>query len=245
MKNILLVVTCLATTSSFAQLSKYKKAITKPLNTVQQAVMPKKDSLSTNDIIGGLKEALNKGIEKGTTQLSAMDGFFANAAIKILMPPEAEKVEAAVRKVGMGSQVDAAVLNMNRAAEDACKTAAPIFINAIKNMNFTDAMGIFKGSDNAATTYLQNQTTTELTNAFKPIIEQALIKIDATKLWNTIFSNYNRFSFKKVNTDLTGYVTEKALSGIFYQLAIEEQKIRKDPAARTTDILKNVFGKKG
>ena len=244
MKIILLTLVCLISANSNAQFKQIKKSVSKPFSSVQQVIAPKKDSLSNNDIISGLKEALNKGIEKGTAQLSAADGFFGNAAIKILMPTEAEKVETAARKLGMGSQVDAAVLNMNRAAEDACKTASPIFVNAIKNMNFADVMGIFRGNDNAATNYLQKQTTNELTSAFKPIIEQALIKIDATKLWNTIFSNYNKFSFKKVNTDLTAYVTEKALTGIFYQLAIEEQKIRKDPAARTTDILKNVFGKK-
>jgi len=243
MKNLLLATACLLTASSFAQFGQFKKAISNPISSVQQVLSPKKDSLSTNDVIGGLKEALNKGIEKGTTQLSAVDGFFANAAIKILMPPEANKVEDGLRKIGMGNQVDAAILNMNHAAEDACKTASPIFINAIKNMSFADAWSIFRGSDNAATNYLQKQTTNELTNAFKPIIEQALIKIDATKHWNTLFTNYNRFSLKKVNPDLTAYVTEKALSGIFYQLAIEEQKIRKDPAARTTDILKNVFGR--
>ncbi len=160
------------------------------------------------------------------------------------MPAEAEKVESSLRKIGMGKQVDEAILNMNRAAEDACKTAAPIFVNAIKNMNISDAWGILKGDDNAATNYLQKQTNTELNNAFKPIIETALNKIDATKHWNTIFSNYNRFSFNKVNPDLIAYVTEKALSGIFYQLAIEEQKIRKDPAAQTTELLKKVFGGK-
>ena len=133
---------------------------------------------------------------------------------------------------------------MNRAAEDACKTASPIFITAIKNMSFSDAWGILKGGDKAATNYLQKQTITELTNSFKPVIEQALNKIDATKYWNTLFSNYNRFSFNKVNPDLTAYVTEKALSGIFYQLALEEQKIRKNPAAQTTDLLKKVFGGK-
>ncbi len=243
MKNIALAATLLITTSSFAQFEQLKKVVSKPLDEVKNVVSPKKDSLSTNDVIGGLKEALNKGIEKGTTQLSAIDGFFGNAAIKILMPPEAVKVEESLRKVGMGNQIDAAILNMNRAAEDACKTAMPIFVNAIKNMNFTDAWAIFKGNDTAATSYLQKQTTTELTNSFKPIIEQALVKIDATKYWNTLFSNYNRFALKKVNPDLTAYVTEKALSGIFYQLAIEEQKIRKDPAARTTEILKNVFGR--
>ena len=114
----------------------------------------------------GLKEALNVGIEKGTKQLSAADGFFADAAIKILMPPEAQKVEASLRKVGMGNQVDAAILNMNRAAEDACKTASPIFVTAIKNMSFTDAWNIFRGNDNAATSYLQNQTTTRINQLF-------------------------------------------------------------------------------
>ena len=225
---------------NFAQFNQFKKAVSDYKNTVS----PKKDSLSTGTIIDGLKEALNKGISDGTKQLSAVDGFFTNAALKILMPVEAEKVETSLRKIGMGKQVDEAILNMNRAAEDACKIAAPIFVNAIKNMNISDAWGILKGSDNAATTYLQKQTNTELTKAFKPIIETALDKIDATKHWNTIFTNYNRFSFNKVNPDLTAYVTEKALSGIFYQLAIEEQKIRKDPTAQTTELLRKVFGGK-
>lgn len=243
MKKILLATTCLFTTSLFAQFDQFKKAVSKPLSSVQNILNPKKDSLSTNDVVSGLKEALSVGINKGTKQLSAADGFFKDAAIKILMPPEATKVEESLRKVGMGSQVDAAILNMNRAAEDACKTASPIFVNAIKNMTFADAWNILRGSDNAATSYLQKQTTTELTNQFRPIIDQALAKIDATKHWNTLFTNYNKFSFNKVNPDLAGYVTEKALSGVFYQLAIEETKIRKDPAARTTDILKSVFGK--
>ncbi|MFY7965652.1 MAG: DUF4197 domain-containing protein [Chitinophagaceae bacterium] len=243
MKNILLVSTCLFTTSVFAQFGDLKKAIAKPLGSVQNVLNPKKDSLTTSDVVSGLKEALNVGIDKGTKQLSAVDGFFKDAAIKILMPPEAVKVEESLRKVGMGNQVDAAILNMNRAAEDACKTASPIFVNAIKNMSFADAWAILRGDDKAATNYLQKQTSAELTNAFRPIIEQALTKIDATKHWNTIFSNYNKLTFNKVNPDLAAYVTEKALSGIFYQLAIEEIKIRKDPAARTTEILKSVFGK--
>jgi len=244
MKKILFLATILACKTTVAQFDQFKKAIAKPLDNVQKAISIKKDSsLSTNDVIGGLKEALNKGIEKGTKQLSATDGFFGNNAIKILMPAEAVKVEERLRKVGMGNQVDAAILNMNRAAEDASKTAATIFINAIKNMNFADAWAILRGHDNAATSYLQKQTTAELTNAFRPIIAEALAKIDATKYWNTLFTNYNRFSFDKVNPDLIAYVNEKALSGLFYQLAIEEGKIRKDPAARTTDILKNVFGK--
>ncbi len=240
MKKIIIVCTLFFSLQSFGQFDQLKKAA----SGVKNIFSPKKDSLSTGTVIDGLKEALNKGINDGTKQLSAVDGFFTNAALKILMPPEAEKVESSLRKIGMGKQVDDAILNMNRAAEDACKTAAPIFINSIKNMNFADAFGILRGGDNAATTYLQKQTNTELTNAFRPVIETALDKIDATKHWNTIFSNYNRFSFNKVNPDLAAYVTEKALSGIFIQLAIEEQKIRKDPAAQTTELLKKVFGGK-
>ena len=240
MKNIFIISTLLFSLQSFGQFDQLKKAA----SGVKNIFAPKKDSLSTGTVIDGLKEALNKGISDGTKQLSAVDGFFTNAALKILMPVEAEKVETSLRKIGMGKQVDEAILNMNRAAEDACKTAAPIFVNAIKNMNISDAWGILKGSDNAATTYLQKQTNTELTKAFKPIIDTALKKINATKHWNTIFNNYNRFSFNKVNPDLTAYVTEKALSGIFYQLAIEEQKIRKDPAAQTTELLRKVFGGK-
>ncbi len=218
--------------------------INNPLKKIQEAVSkPKNDSLSTPTVISGLKEALNLGVQKGTQKLSAVDGFFGNAALKILMPPEAQKVEQSLRKLGMNKQVDDAILNMNRAAEDACKQAAPIFLNAIKQMNFADAMSILKGGNNAATQYLQNSTTAALTEAFKPVIQKALDKIDATKHWNTIFSNYNRFSIQKVNPDLTAYVTEKALSGIFFQLAAEEEKIRKDPAARTTEIFKTVFGK--
>lgn len=218
--------------------------INNPLKKVTEAVAgTKKDSLSNSTVIDGLKEALNVGIQKGTAQLSAVDGFFGNATLKILMPPEAQKVEQSLRKVGMNKQLDDAILNMNRAAENACKQAAPIFLNAIKQINFTDATNILRGGNNAATQYLQNTTTLALTTAFKPVIQTALDKIDATKHWNTIFSNYNRFALQKVNPDLTAYVTEKALSGIFIQLAIEEEKIRKDPAARTSEILKTVFGK--
>jgi hypothetical protein len=243
MKKIIFITSSLVVVNSYAQFGDLKKAIGKPKEALQSITGAKKDSsLTTNDLIGGLKEALNKGIEKGTSQLSAVDGFNGNELVKVLLPDEAKKVEEKLRSVGMGKQVDEAILSMNRAAEDATKTAAPIFLNAIKNMSFADAWAIFRGNDNAATNYLKQQTTNSLTTAFRPIIEEALQKTGATKHWNTIFSNYNKFSFNKVNPDLTAHVTEKAMSGIFYQLAIEEGKIRKDPAARTTDILKNVFG---
>ncbi len=199
-------------------------------------------SLSTTEIVSGLKQALTVGSENSSNKLSAVDGFFANAAIKILMPPEAEKVENTLRSLGLGSVVDKAILSMNRGAEEAAKSAAPIFINAIKQMTITDAIGILRGGDLAATNYFKEKTTTTLTEAFEPVIVQALAKVDATKYWNDVFTVYNKFSAKPVTTDLTAFVTSKAIDGIFYQVGLEEQKIRKDPAARITDLLKKVFG---
>jgi hypothetical protein len=198
-------------------------------------------SLSTDEIASGLKEALSVGAEKAGNSLSSLNGFFANAAIKILMPDEAKKVEEKLRAIGLGEQVDDAILSMNRAAEDAAKSAAPIFVNAIKQMSIKDAAGILKGGDFAATDYLKDKTTASLTASFKPVIEKSLEKVNATKYWNTVFSAYNKFALKKINPDLTAYVTEKALNGIFYQVGQEEQKIRKDPLARTSDLLKKVF----
>ena len=200
-----------------------------------------KSVLSSEEIISGLKEALTVGSERSANKLSAVNGFFKDAAIKILMPAEAQKTEKTLRNLGMGKQVDNAILSMNRAAEDAAKSAAPIFINAIKGMSFQDALGILKGSDNAATIYLKDKTALSLTEAFRPVIESSLAKVGATKHWNTVFTTYNKFSADKVNPDLSAYVTEKALAGIFFQVAQEEQKIRKDPMARTSDILKKVF----
>lgn len=202
-----------------------------------------KDTLSANTIASGLKEALQEGTKRGVSKLATADGFFRDAAIKILMPAEAQKVELKLRAMGLGKQVDNAILGMNRAAEDASKNAAPIFINAIKQMSIQDAYGILKGGDFAATNYLKNKTTNNLTEAFRPVIEQSLANVNATKYWNTLFTTYNAFSTQKVNTDLSAYVTERALTGIFYQVSLEEQKIRKDPAAQTTALLKKVFGK--
>lgn len=199
--------------------------------------------LSSDQIAAGLKEALSIGAQNGSQRLSAVDGFFKDAAVKILLPAEAQKVEKTLRNLGMNKLVDDAILSMNRAAEDAAKSAAPIFVNAIKQMTISDALGILKGNDQAATSYLKDKTTNPLTEAFRPVIENSLKKVDATKYWNTLFTTYNKFSLNKVNPDLSAYVTEKALTGIFYQVGQEEQKIRKDPMARTTDLLKQVFGK--
>lgn len=213
---------------------------------LQQVANNLPDSGDTNSnqqkIVQGLKQALTIGTQNSTNKLSAVDGFFADAAIKILMPPEAQDVEKTLRRFGLGSLVDKTVLSLNRAAEDAAKSATPIFVNAIKQMTITDALGILRGGDFAATNYFKQKTTNALTQAFKPVISKSLNKVDATKYWSDIFTAYNRFSTKKVETDLTAYVTQKAIDGIFYEVGLEEQKIRKDPAARVTDLLKQVFG---
>ena len=158
------------------------------------------------------------------------------------MPPEAQNVEKTLRRFGMGNLIDKTILSLNRAAEDAAKSAAPIFIDAIKQMSISDAIGILKGGDFAATDYFKQKTTAALTAAFKPVISKSLEKTNATKYWSDVFTAYNRFSSKPVNTDLTAYATQKAIDGIFYEVRLEEQKIRKDPAARVTDLLKQVFG---
>ena len=201
-------------------------------------------NLSNDDIINGLKEALRVGTDSSTKKLSKLNGFFSDAAIKVLMPEEAKKVEKTLRSFGMGAMVDKAVLSMNRAAEDAASGVGNIFWTAIKGMSITDGIKILRGGDFAATDYLKLITTKELTEKFRPVIEASLVKVDATKYWKDMFTTYNKFSSNQVNTDLTAYVTERALSGLFYNISLEEQKIRKDPAAQVTDILKKVFGGK-
>lgn len=197
---------------------------------------------NTLQIAAGLKEALTIGTQNSANRLSAPNGFFANALLKILMPPEAQKVENTLRNVGLGSVVDKAVLAMNRGAEEAAKSATPIFVNAIRQMSITDAIGILRGGDFAATNYFKQKTTAALTSAFRPVITDALGKVNATRYWADVFSMYNKFSKTPVNTDLTAYVTERAIDGIFHEVGLEEQKIRRDPAARVTELLKTVFG---
>ncbi len=200
--------------------------------------------ISNSEMITALKDALTQGINKGADKVSVTDGYFKNMAIKILMPEEAKTVESKLRQLGMGSLVDNAILSMNRAAEQAAKESKPIFINAIKNMTITDAVSILKGSDDAATNYLKLNTSTQLTEKFSPIIKKALDNTQATKYWSDIFTNYNKIpGVQKINPDLSKYVTQKALEGLFKMIAEEEFAIRKDPIARTTDILKKVFGK--
>ena len=198
-------------------------------------------NITTTEAVQGLKQALELGTDSATFHLSLLNGFYKDDMIKILMPPEAESVEKTLRSVGLGSLVDKAVLSMNRAAEDATKYVGNIFLNAIKLMTIQDAFGILRSGDHAATDYLKQKTTAQLTVAFTPIVSKSLNYTDATKYWKDIFTAYNKFSNKPVNTDLTAYVTQKALDGLFYHIALKEQEIRKDPAARITDILKKVF----
>ncbi len=205
-----------------------------------------KPGLSTDDIANGLKEALQKGAQTGTQKLSSTGGFLENAALKIIMPPEAQKIESTLRKLGFNKLVDDMIVTMNRAAEDACKTAIPIFTSAIKEMTITDGINILRGSDTSATAYLRTKTNIALTQSFSPIIKTSLDKVNATKNWEKIITTYNSIPLigKKMNPDLVGYVTDKSLSGIYTEIASQEKDIRANPAARTTDLLRKVFEKK-
>ena len=239
MKKIVFVAIAIITFSSTLQAQSLKDLLKKTTSS------PNFSGLTTDEVGKGLKEALSIGVKKGAEQLSNVDGFLGNAAVKILMPPEAIKAEEKLRALGFGNQVDEAIVRMNRAAEDAAKSAAPIFVNAITSMSITDAFGILKGGDSAATTYLKSKTTTPLIAAFAPVINSSLEKVGASQIWAALFDKYNKIPFiKKVNPDLKGYVTDRALSGMFYQVAQEEAKIRNNPAAQTTDLLKKVFGTK-
>ncbi len=204
-----------------------------------------KSSLSEEQIGKGLKEALTKGVEKGVDRVSKPDGFFKDQAIKVLMPPSAKKVEDKLRAVGQGKKVDAAIESFNRAAEDASIQAKDIFMQVITSMTLTDVKNILSGKDDAATNFLREKTKQELYNKFEPIIQSSLNKVGATKHWETVMGSYNKLPFvKKVNPNLKEYVTNKAIEGLFVQIAKEEKAIRNNPKSRTTDLLKKVFAKK-
>jgi hypothetical protein len=194
------------------------------------------------DIASGLKEALNKGITQQVSKLTAVDGFYKNEAVKILMPEELQKVDATLRKIGLGSLADEGIKVMNRAAEDAVKEATPIFVSAVKNMSFTDAKNILLGNESAATTYLQKGTNTALYAKFNPVIKSSFEKVGADVVWKNIINKYNTIPFvKKVNPDLTDYTTNQALAGVFKMIAVEEKDIRTNINARNTPLLQKVF----
>lgn len=203
-------------------------------------------SLSNDEVIAGLKEALGKGAESSVSKGSAIDGFWKDDRIRIPFPTEAEKMRTTLNGMGMSKQVNEFELTMNRAAEEAAKEALPILRDAIMGMSVGDGFAILKGGDEAATNYLREKTTATLVQRFRPIVEQATQKVALTSYWTPLTSAYNKAGMfaggKAVDTDLDGYVTQKAIDGLFVLVAQEEIKIRQDPMARTSDLLKKVFG---
>jgi hypothetical protein len=202
-----------------------------------------KGGLTEKDAADGIREALVKGTGNSVALVSKVDGYFLNPEIKIPFPENEKTIESKLRAIGLGSKVDEMILTINRAAEDASKSAQPIFVSAITGMNISDALQIIKGKNDAATQYLSKTTTPELKTKFSPVIKSSLDKVDATRMWAELITAYNQLPFvTKKNPDLTAYVTDKAISGLFTMIAKEELKIRQNPAARTTELLKKVFG---
>ncbi len=194
------------------------------------------------DIGAGLKEALHKGATEQVSKLTATDGFYKNEAVKILMPAELQKVDKTLRKMGMSNLADDGIKALNRAAEDAVKEATPIFVSAIKNITINDAKSILMGNDNAATVYLQSSTSKPLYQKFSPVVQQSIEKVGADVIWASIIKKYNSIPLvTKVNPDITDYVTNKALEGVFKMITVEEKNIRNNLDSRTSDLLKKVF----
>ena len=224
-----------------------------PAASFSQVTLPKilsgnktASGVTENEAGQGIKEALSKGVTNAVLNLNRTDGFFGSEFYKMLLPPDAKKVEKTLRSLGMGAQVDKAILSINRGAEDAVAFAKPIFVDAIKHMTLTDALNIIKGSKDAATNYFKEKTKEKLITAFAPSVKTSLDKADATKYYSDIITSYNNLptTFKKINPDLTSYVVGKAVDALFDQVAKEEANIRANPLARTSDILKKVFGAK-
>jgi hypothetical protein len=198
--------------------------------------------LTNSEVISGLKEALTVGTNNSTSLTSKLDGFYKNPELFIPFPPSAIKVKEKVESLGLKPQTDKFILTLNRAAEVASKEAAPIFMNAIMGMSISDGFSILRGGDNAATAYLKEKTSGQLKIKFNPIVKNAITQVEVTKYWNPLINTYNKLPFiEKQNPDLADYVTRKAMDGLFLMIEKEEKKIRKDPLARVTDILKRVF----
>ena len=232
MKKVVLLVSSFFCLSSCADLQSV-------MNSTQQS-----GALSSVDISNGLKQALELGIAQGVDLLSQKDGYYGNSLAKILFPEPLQKVDNTLRSIGLGSLADEGVKLLNRAAEDAVTEAKPIFINAVKNLSFSDATAILTGGKNAATDYLKKTTTQSLIQAFSPKIQASLGKVGADQVWSGIIDKYNAVPLvTKVNPDLTSYVTEKAIDGLFLQIAQKEEDIRTNIGSRTTPLLQKVFAK--
>ena len=206
--------------------------------------LPAGTGITDAEAAQGIREALNQGVDKGIGFLNKTDGFFGNEAYKLFLPPDAKKIENALRTIGMGNMVDKAILQINRAAEDAVGYAKPIFVDAIKEMTISDAINIVRGQSDAATNYFRQKTTEKLNAAFTPVIKNSLDKLSATKYYADVVNSYNTLptTFNKINPDLPSYVVGKAVEALFDRIAKEEANIRENPVARTTEILKKVFG---
>ncbi len=199
-------------------------------------------TISNADIASALRQALDKGIDQQVTKLTLEDGFFKNELVKIGLPSELQKVDKALRDIGLGKLADQGLKTLNRAAENAVKEATPIFVDAVKGITFNDAKNILLGNDNAATHYLQNGTSDALYGKFSPVIKNSFTKVGADKIWENIITKYNTIPFvRKVNPDLTDYVTQEALKGVYTMIAVEEKEIRTKVSSRTTTLLQKVF----
>lgn len=211
---------------------------------LQNAVnsLPSNTGLDAATIASGLREALDNGIDKQVTKLTQKDGYYKNNLVKILLPQELQKVDKTLRNIGLGSLADEGLKVLNRAAEDAVKEATPIFINAVKEITFADAKNILLGSDTAATSYLENKTTNALYQRFNPVIKKSFSKVGADKVWSNIIKKYNSIPLtNNVNPDLTDYVTNEALEGVYKMIGKEEKQIRNNIGSRTTNLLRQVF----
>ncbi len=236
MKKIVIISSALVLLVSCAEM-------TKVMEDVNSAMETGDTPLSNGEVISGLKEALTIGTNNSTALTSKLDGYYKNPEIFIPFPEEAIKVKQKVEDLGMKKQVDEFVMTMNRAAETASKEATPIFVNAVKEMTIADGFAILKGDDNAATMYLKDKTSSQLKIKFNPVVKNAIEKVHVTKYWNPVINTYNKIPFiEKQNPNLDDYITTKAMDGLFIMIEKEEKKIRKDPLARVTDILKRVFG---
>lgn len=242
MKQKWIIPAMLLVFTSCASQAQFKTKLGKVLEKVQSS----SGVLSEGDIAAGLKEALNVGVSNGSASASKVDGFFKNELIKLAIPPEAQKVAETLRKMGLGSEVDKFTLSLNRAAEDAAKKSKPIFVKAVTSMTITDAVSILKGQDDAATVYLKKTTNDELFKTFFPVVDSTLRINKATQYYSDLVNVYNQIPLvKKVNPNLKEYATQKTIDGLYILIAQEEKKIREDPMARVSDLLKKVFSQAG
>lgn len=213
-------------------------------NELQQVVnqIPTNGGVNNLEIAQGLREALNLGIDRQVSKLTQTDGFFKNELVKIMLPEDLQKVDKTLRDIGLGKLADEGLKVLNRAAEDAVKEATPIFIDAVKGITFNDAKNILLGENDAATQYLTSTTEKALYAKFSPVIKNSFDKVGAAEIWNNLITRYNSIPLaKKVNPDLTDYVTNEALDGVYTMIAVEEKEIRTKASSRTTDLLKKVF----